>query len=72
MYAKCGVYDRRKLWVEGLNVEASPWLVMGDFNYIRHDEERMGGQPRSRMTMEEFNTCINNCRLVDLKSFGGT
>lgn len=36
MYAKCGFYDRRKLWVEleGLNVGASPWLVVGDFNYI--------------------------------------
>lgn len=40
---------------------------MGDFNSIKEDGERIGGQPRPLAAMEEF----NNCRLVELKSFGG-
>lgn len=57
--------------LEGLNVGASPWLIVGDFNCIRHDGELMGSQLRPIITMEEFNICINNCGLVDLKSFWG-
>lgn len=60
VYAKCGFYDRRTFWLdlEGLNVGASPWLIVGDFNYILHDGECMGNQLRPRITLEEFNSSI--------------
>lgn len=55
--------------LEGLNVGASPWILVRDVNCIRHDGEHMEGQPRPIITMEEFNSCINSCGLVELKSF---
>lgn len=44
--------------------------MIGDFNCIRNDGERIGGQPRSRIMMEEFNKCIDMCSAVELKTFG--
>ncbi|KAF5449589.1 hypothetical protein F2P56_030019 [Juglans regia] len=38
---------------------------MGDFNIIRSDAERVGGRPRARLAMDEFNECINSCGLDD-------
>lgn len=44
---------------------------MEDFNYIQYDGERIGGHPRPIITMEDFNNCIDNFGVVELKSFGG-
>lgn len=44
---------------------------MGDFNIIRGDGERIGGNPGALSAMEEFNVCLDNCGLLELSYFGG-
>lgn len=45
--------------------------MVGDFNCIRNDGERVGGRLRPRITMEEINQCIDTCGVVELKTIGG-
>ncbi|KAF5468581.1 hypothetical protein F2P56_012724 [Juglans regia] len=47
-----------------------PWLVVGDFNSIRNDSERIGGNPRPLGSMTDFNNCLDQCGLFDLSSGG--
>lgn len=73
MYAKCSLYELRKLWrdLEQISRLSSPWIVGGDSNNIREDPWiRIGGHPNPLATMEDFNQCINNCGLLELKAFG--
>ncbi|XP_022854164.1 uncharacterized protein LOC111375558 [Olea europaea var. sylvestris] len=46
------------------------WLLAGDFNIIREDGERIGGQPRPLSAMGEFNDCLDNCGLVEMRAHG--
>ncbi|KAF5468900.1 hypothetical protein F2P56_013011 [Juglans regia] len=71
-YAKCNSIERRELWqsLEGIDDNEISWIVVGDFNIIREDSERVGGHPRSITAMEEFNICIDHCGLLDLHVVG--
>ena len=48
VYAKCTYTERRALWTDLVHSQMidCPWMVLGDFNAIRMDSERIGGQPR--------------------------
>ncbi|KAF5459676.1 hypothetical protein F2P56_019603 [Juglans regia] len=72
VYARCRQVERRNLWqdLEDVHTGDSPWLVIGDFNLIREDGERIGDNPRSLSAMEEFNCCLDNCSLLDLAFVG--
>ena len=48
----------------------SPWLLMGDFNEIRSNEEKRGGHSRPESSFRDFRKMITVCDLHDLKSFG--
>ncbi|KAF5452776.1 hypothetical protein F2P56_027742 [Juglans regia] len=72
VYAKCNHIERKTLWA---NLEASgnsplPWLICGDFNIIKDDSERRGGHPRQFTAMADFNLCIQNCGLLDMRYQG--
>ncbi|XP_035551131.1 uncharacterized protein LOC118349699 [Juglans regia] len=41
-----------------------------DFNVIVSDEEQRGGHPRPLVAMEEFNSWIHSCGLLELKYLG--
>ncbi|KAF5473280.1 hypothetical protein F2P56_009904 [Juglans regia] len=73
-YARCSYLERRQLWstLVGLNSSDFPWFVMGDFNIIRHDGERRGGSPRLACAMEEFNSCIAACGLLEMHFSGNS
>lgn len=43
-----------------------PWLVVDDFNIIQTDHERVGGLPRLILEINEFNACLDSCRLIDM------
>ncbi|KAG7970202.1 hypothetical protein I3843_07G070600 [Carya illinoinensis] len=60
MYAKC----------TQCRSNAHPWIVMGDFNIIREDRECVGGCPRAAQAIDDFNKCIDSCRLVELNFCG--
>ncbi|KAF5455805.1 hypothetical protein F2P56_025342, partial [Juglans regia] len=54
------------------NIHQLPWMVMGDFNIIRNDSERRGGQPRLALAMEEFNDWVGACGLLDMPFCGNS
>lgn len=47
-------------------MDVHPWLVMGDFNVIREDMKRTSGNHPPISTMEEFNSCLDNCGLMEV------
>ncbi|KAG2668051.1 hypothetical protein I3760_15G142400 [Carya illinoinensis] len=73
VYARCNPVERRLLWqdMEAMSDDRTPLVVVGDFNIIREDRERIGGNPRSLSAMSEFNSCIHNCGLVEMTGYGG-
>ncbi|XP_077252323.1 uncharacterized protein LOC143891665 [Tasmannia lanceolata] len=65
--------DRKALWENLELVNAAiqgPWIVLGDFNVIRSYDERSGGSPHKQNDIEDFNSCIYNCCLANLRSIG--
>ncbi|KAG6639434.1 hypothetical protein CIPAW_10G100000 [Carya illinoinensis] len=64
--------ERRELWDHLCSFSCSgvSWVVLGDFNNICSDDEWVGGNPRVRVAIEEFNSCINSCGLIDWKLEG--
>lgn len=44
VYAKCNQVERYDLWnsLKEVCIDG-PWMVVGDFNISRKDQERMGG-----------------------------
>ncbi|XP_042962710.1 uncharacterized protein LOC122296986 [Carya illinoinensis] len=74
VYAKCSYLERRRLWgsLMGANIHHLPWMVMGDFNIIRNDSKRRGGRPRLALAMEEFNSWVGSCGLLDMPSCGNS
>ncbi|KAK4833981.1 hypothetical protein QYF36_014386 [Acer negundo] len=66
------VVGRRGLWrdLEEVQVVEQPWVVVGDFNIIRNDSERIGGNPRPLASMADFNDSLDRCGLLDLSSGG--
>lgn len=44
-----------------------PWTLIGDFNVIQSNEEKVRGNLRHSSSMDEFNNCIHQCGLVDMK-----
>jgi len=49
-----------------------PWLVTGDFNQVRSNEEKIGGSRIPSHLLQHFNDCIDFCSLQDLKSIGNS
>ncbi|KAL0405571.1 UNVERIFIED_CONTAM: hypothetical protein Slati_3871000 [Sesamum latifolium] len=59
--------ERRDLWdaLRAVSVDASPWIVGGDFNTVLCLEERSGGAAPSSVAMSDFHDVIADCALVD-------
>ncbi|XP_074283518.1 uncharacterized protein LOC141608064 [Silene latifolia] len=49
-----------------------PWMLLGDFNYVRTLEERISSDPPNLVALGEFNEAIANARLVELNTQGCT
>lgn len=43
-----------------------PWVLLGDFNVIAQNSERMGGSDRRDGVSQHFNSWLNTSRLLDL------
>ncbi|XP_077221623.1 uncharacterized protein LOC143855390 [Tasmannia lanceolata] len=66
---------QRQLWsslVELVPAAPVPWIALGDFNITRFADERWGGADPNTSDMNEFNACIEDCSLLDLRSVGQT
>lgn len=65
VYAKCDYSKRRNLWntLSNINNVVIPWCIASDFNCIISDDEKLGGNPFSRVAKEEFRSFVNQLGL---------
>ena len=64
--------QRRDLWSTICNLSTCglPWIVAGEFNTVRWTHEKHGGAaPRARGLIE-FNDCLHDAGLLDMKLTG--
>jgi len=65
--------QRRPMWealVEISHTMDDPWCVLGDFNLILHQGERMGGNDADERKMRDFGECIHQCGLQEFHYMG--
>ena len=72
IYAQNYVHERIPLWEEINSIDSSglPWIVLGDFNVVRHPSEKIGGDLSWTPDMDEFNCCCYTAELEDLNFRG--
>ncbi|KAJ6974535.1 hypothetical protein NC653_030590 [Populus alba x Populus x berolinensis] len=64
--------ERLALW-HYITQESSsgiPWIVMGDFNAILQAADRIGGDTRWPLHLDDFNTCIRQSELIHIPYTG--
>ena len=65
---------RRDLWnslrLISSTILSTPWLVVGDFNMIRHPTECIGGATEWPYYLEDLNECCQDSLLEDLRFTG--
>lgn len=73
MYGSLQRNSRKELWhsVESLTPDSvEPWLLLGDFNEILLEEEKLGGASFNPNSASLFLDLMNKCQLMDLGSTG--
>ncbi|XP_026451485.1 uncharacterized protein LOC113351766 [Papaver somniferum] len=62
VYAHVKVVQRRFMWYEMEIISSlnKPWIILGDFNSVLRQEEKVGGRLPNRTAIMEFNDCLNN------------
>ena len=67
VYAKCTRGERVPLWdlQRSLSSTSLPWIAGGDYNIISNGTEREGGSQPDHLAMNDFNSVIHDCNLLD-------
>ena len=67
-------HTRRSLWGnichEACNFKNDPWIFLGDFNNIRSPQEHKGQPCKWNQSMRDFEDCIQNSELIELRYSG--
>ncbi|ERN04466.1 hypothetical protein AMTR_s00914p00003170 [Amborella trichopoda] len=53
-----------------MGVAGHPWVVLGYFNTVRYQAEKVGGNCISLSRLLDVNSCFDDCRLVDCQASG--
>ncbi|XP_021850758.1 uncharacterized protein [Spinacia oleracea] len=72
IYAHNSQQDRVALWKDLCSIAGSvndAWILMGDFNCVLNTDERVGSVVRLH-EIQDFQSCVNTCGLVDAKLNG--
>lgn len=73
VYAHPQERKRLELWEELQLIKhnvTAPWCVVGDFNSVLYEAEKVGGGPINAAAVDRFHDCLNYCELEDLGSNG--
>lgn len=76
VYAPCDLQGKRDQWFELLQLKSSYqdglWCVLGDFNSIRHQQERLSSSQTATNSsnMAEFNSWISDMNLEEVRTIG--
>lgn len=46
--------------------DLQPWLIGGDFNFVLHLQERLHGNPKSLVEVQDFKKCVQDLGLNEL------
>lgn len=63
-------HTREQIERIGLTRRNQAWFILGDFNEILSNKEKIGGRLRSQASFQNFRDLVRNNDLVDLKSIG--
>ncbi|XP_074293495.1 uncharacterized protein LOC141620554 [Silene latifolia] len=72
VYAFNGISERESLWSNLQRLSSliqAPWAIGGDFNCVLVANERLGGRVSTAET-EPFQTCLDNCNMMDIQAIG--
>lgn len=47
-----------------------PWIVLGDFNAVIYQVEKVGGRSPNKITRLDFKNCLKNCELIQAPKTG--
>ncbi|XP_043696721.1 uncharacterized protein LOC122647362 [Telopea speciosissima] len=70
VYASNLMEERRELWRDVITLASNisiPWVALGDFNVVRQQSEKLGGDPVRQEVIDDFNSFIFDTNLIDLK-----
>ena len=70
VYASNVLKERRELWAELTSMAAATdkaWAVLGDFSCVSATSEKLGGRPVCVGSTLQFNDCITEAELMDMK-----
>lgn len=71
VYGSNLLIERRELWHDLTNWRClDPWVILGDFNALRYQREKIGCDHHWPPHMEELNQCIDTNDLEDLRYTG--
>ena len=67
-------FNKHKLfwdYLQNLAMNISlPWILLGDYNDMISEEEKLGGLPVNRTRITAFRNCLDKCELIDLGFHG--
>ncbi|KAF7149658.1 hypothetical protein RHSIM_Rhsim02G0067400 [Rhododendron simsii] len=73
IYPSTDMRDPRDLWVEVSQLVADrekPWVIMGDFNAITSNNEKLGGRDEEEWELRDFKDFIGTNQLIDIGYVG--
>ena len=73
VYAPPQFHKRKLFWEYFQNLArhiSLPWVLLGDFNDMISDDEKLGGLPVNRTRISAFRNCMDNCGLMNLGFHG--
>ncbi|KAK9733272.1 hypothetical protein RND81_04G056300 [Saponaria officinalis] len=72
VYGSNNATERQELWTNLTSFAATvgPWLVLGDFNVIRYEHEKLSLTPPVLSDIVDFNDCLLSCGLDDMNCTG--
>lgn len=73
VYGLHSIQDRKSMWISLRSItqiQQGPWIIMGDFNTILHQEDRMHGSPVQEYETRDFREFLMITGFCEVKTFG--